>query len=509
MSQAAASAAGEAHEAGEAYHVGEVNDGLKRAAQALDTSDLAQRNGLVSNLIGLIIEATGLQAEVGEVCHVHTNRAGPPVSAEVVGFREGRTLLMPLGELHGIGPGTKVVASGAPFRVAVGPSLLGHVIDGLGNPLDDLGVGARSAPLRAAASSSLRSTIAPPPSAMSRPRIDRRVGLGVRALDGLVPCGLGQRLGIFAGSGVGKSSLLGMIARSTTATVNVIALVGERGREVREFIERDLGDALEHSVVVVATSDQPALVRIKAAFTATTIAEYFRDQGHDVMLMMDSVTRFAMAQREIGLAIGEPPATRGYTPSVFALLPRLLERAGTSPEGSITGLYTVLVDGDDMNEPIADAVRSILDGHVVLSRALAHSGHYPAIDVLQSVSRLLSEIAAPEVVMAGQRLRTALAALHEKEDLIAIGAYSTGSDPMLDAALTHRPRIDAFLRQTTVEQSTPEAADEQLLALADSLAQALEPQDGEVLEGEEVEPAQTAAESEPGPSAIPALHLSV
>jgi flagellum-specific ATP synthase len=499
---------------------------LATAAAALHTADLAQRNGLVSNLIGLIIEATGLQAEVGEVCQVHTERSGPPVAAEVVGFREGRTLLMPLGELHGIGPGTKVQATGAPFRVAVGPSLLGRVIDGLGNPLDELGATTRDTPspttgnapspttsdapsLRIPAAMSLRSTIAPPPGAMSRPRIDRRIGLGVRALDGLVPCGLGQRLGIFSGSGVGKSSLLGMIARSTTATVNVIALVGERGREVREFIERDLGDALQRSVVVVATSDQPALVRIKAAFTATTIAEYFRDEGHDVMLMMDSVTRFAMAQREIGLAIGEPPATRGYTPSVFALLPRLLERAGTSPEGSITGLYTVLVDGDDMNEPIADAVRSILDGHVVLSRALAHSGHYPAIDVLQSVSRLLGEIASPEVVTAGQRLRMALTALREKEDLIAIGAYSAGADPTLDAALAHRPRIDAFLRQATVEPSTPERADEQLLDLADALEQAMQPHSSEVLEGEALEPEHTTAQTEPGPSAIPALHLSV
>jgi flagellum-specific ATP synthase len=487
-----------------------IHDGLNRAATALHAADLAQRNGYVSNLIGLIIEATGLQAEVGEVCQVHTDRSGPPVCAEVVGFREGRTLLMPLGELHGIGPGTKVQATGAPFRVAVGSSLLGRVIDGLGNPLDEIST-TTSAPsaLRAPAATGLRSTIAPPPGAMSRPRIDRRVGLGVRALDGLVPCGLGQRLGIFAGSGVGKSSLLGMIARSTTASVNVIALVGERGREVREFIERDLGDALTRSVVVVATSDQPALVRIKAAFTATTIAEYFRDQGHDVMLMMDSVTRFAMAQREIGLAIGEPPATRGYTPSVFALLPRLLERAGTSPEGSITGLYTVLVDGDDMNEPIADAVRSILDGHVVLSRALAHAGHYPAIDVLQSVSRLLGEIVSPEVVTAGQRLRTALAALHEKQDLISIGAYNPGADPALDAALAHRPRIDSFLRQATIEPSTPEQADAQLLELADSLERSMESTGSEVLEGEALEPDEQPAQAEPGPSAIPALHLSV
>jgi flagellum-specific ATP synthase len=476
---------------------------LATDAEALRSADLAQRHGFVSNLIGLIVEVTGLEAEVGEVCLIAAARGAPPVSAEVVGFREGRTLLMPLGEMHGIGPGTRVLATGAPFRIDVGPSLLGRVIDGLGTPLDEL-----DPPVGSGAP---RSTVASPPGAMSRPRIDERVGLGVRALDSLVPCGLGQRLGIFAGSGVGKSSLLGMIARSTSATVNVIALVGERGREVREFIERDLGSALQHSVVVVATSDQPALVRIKAALTATTIAEYFRDEGHDVMLMMDSVTRFAMAQREIGLAIGEPPATRGYTPSVFALLPRLLERAGTSPRGSITGLYTVLVDGDDMNEPIADAVRSILDGHVVLTRSLAHSGHYPAIDVLQSVSRLVGEIVSDEVVQAGQRVRSALAALREKEDLIAIGAYSSGSDHALDAALAHRPRIDAFLCQATGERSVPQSSDAQLLELAESLERVLQSHHSEVLDGEEVPPheAPAAAATETGPSAIPALHLSV
>jgi flagellum-specific ATP synthase len=481
---------------------------LASAAEALRAADLAQRHGFVSNLIGLIVEVTGLEAEVGEVCLIAAARGAPPVSAEVVGFRDGRTLLMPLGEMHGIGPGTRVLATGAPFRIDVGPSLLGRVIDGLGVPLDEL-----DPPVGGGAP---RSTVASPPGAMSRPRIDERVGLGVRALDSLVPCGLGQRLGIFAGSGVGKSSLLGMIARSTSATVNVIALVGERGREVREFIERDLGSALQHSVVVVATSDQPALVRIKAALTATTIAEYFRDEGHDVLLMMDSVTRFAMAQREIGLAIGEPPATRGYTPSVFALLPRLLERAGTSPRGSITGLYTVLVDGDDMNEPIADAVRSILDGHVVLTRSLAHSGHYPAIDVLQSVSRLIGEIVSEDVVSAGQRLRTALAALREKEDLIAIGAYSSGSDPALDAALAHRPRIDAFLRQATGERSDPQGSDAQLLELAESLERALQSHRSETIDGEALltpephapQPAPAAA-TVTGPSAIPALHLSV
>jgi flagellum-specific ATP synthase len=410
---------------------------------------------------------------------------------------------MPLGDLHGIGPGTIVNPTGKPFRVAVGEPLLGRVIDGLGNPLD--GMPTPEDVLT-------RSTTSPPPDAFTRPRITDRVGLGVRALDTLVPCGRGQRLGIFAGSGVGKSSLLGMIARSTTAQVNVIALVGERGREVREFIERDLGDALSHSVVVVATSDQPALVRIRAAFTATAIAEHFRDQGADVMLMMDSVTRFAMAQREVGLAIGEPPATRGYTPSVFALLPQLLERAGTSPTGSITGLYTVLVDGDDMNEPIADAVRSILDGHVVLTRSLAHTGHYPAIDVLQSVSRLIGEITTNEVRDAGTRLRSALAAYREKEDLISIGAYQRGTDPVLDAAITLRPRIDAFLRQQVHQPSTLQDADAELLALAAELASPA------ILTGEIVDagahPALAVAPGVPAggvttaPVAIPSLQLT-
>jgi flagellum-specific ATP synthase len=474
---------------------------LERAGEAIREADLARRHGFVSNLIGLIIEATGLQAEVGEVCLVGTDRNREAVAAEVVGFRDGRTLLMPLGELHGIGPGTRVLATGAPFRVPVGSGLLGRIVDGLGQPGDEL----------PAPGGVPRSTIAAPPSALSRPRISERVGLGVRALDTLVPCGRGQRLGIFAGSGVGKSSLLGMVARSTGASINVIALVGERGREVREFIERDLGDALERSVVVVATSDQPALVRIKAAFTATTIAEHFRDQGHDVMLMMDSVTRFAMAQREVGLAIGEPPATRGYTPSVFALLPRLLERAGTSANGSITGLYTVLVDGDDMNEPIADAARSILDGHIVLTRSLAHAGHYPAIDVLQSVSRLIGEIVSPEVVQAGQSLRSALAILREKEDLIAIGAYQPGTDDMLDAAIAHRGAIEAFLRQPVSEGSDPAEADARLLGLAESLHAALAARAEQIEDAEEVLDPPAVATPLAGVSepAIPPLGLSI
>ena len=468
-------------------------DALSRVRSALGSSDLARRHGRVSELIGLIIEATGLQAEIGEVCLVGGARSADAVATEVVGFREGKTLLMPLGELQGIGPGTTVEATGTAFRVPVGEQLLGRVIDGLGMPID------HQPPAIAQGS---RSTIATPPDPLERPRITERVGLGVRALDSLVPCGRGQRLGIFAGSGVGKSSLLGMIARSTTADVNVIALVGERGREVREFIERDLGDALAHSVVVVATSDQPALVRIRAAFTATAIAEHFRDHGHDVMLMMDSVTRFAMAQREVGLAIGEPPATRGYTPSVFALLPRLLERAGSSPVGSITGLYTVLVDGDDMNEPIADAVRSILDGHIVLTRSLAHSGHYPAIDVLQSVSRLANDIVSPDVREAAQTLRSSLAAYKEKEDLIAIGAYQAGTAPMVDAAIALRAETDAFLRQSVDHLSTPADADAQLGALAAALRE--HAGGPEILGGTVVDPAaEVAAGQIAVPGAVP------
>src|SRR5829696_1558807 len=380
-------------------------DMVEEATVAIREADLHRRTGRVVDLIGLIVEASGVEASVGEVCTIEAGRGRPEVPAEVVGFRAGRTLLMALGDATGIGPGARVVASGQPLKVDVSDALLGRALDGLGRPLDGLG------PIP---NTSWRPAEASPPDPLSRPRIDERVSLGVRALDALVPCGRGQRLGIFAGSGVGKSSLLGMIARSTNADVNVICLVGERGREVRDFIEASLGPALERSVVVVATSDQPALVRIKAAFTATAIAEYFRDQGNDVMLMMDSVTRFAMAQREVGLAIGEPPATRGYTPSVFALLPKLLERSGTSELGSITALYTVLVDGDDMNEPIADAVRSILDGHVVLSRHLAHAGHYRAIDVLASVSRLVGEVVTRDVRGAGDEVRRMMATYRDK-----------------------------------------------------------------------------------------------
>jgi flagellum-specific ATP synthase len=429
---------------------------LEDAFRAVHDADLCGAYGRVTNLIGLVIEATGLRAEIGELCTIDPGRQRPSVPAEVVGFRNGRTLLMPLGELTGIGPGNSVVPTERPFRVPVGNALLGRVLDGLGEPIDGGG------PLEV---DERRSTAAPAPDPLRRARIDSRLSLGVRALDTLIPCGRGQRLGIFAGSGVGKSSLLGMVARSTLADVNVICLVGERGREVREFIEADLGDALERSVVVVATSEEPALVRIKAAYAATTIAEAFRDAGRHVVLMMDSVTRFATAQREVGLAIGEPPTTRGYTPSVFAQLPRLLERAGTNERGSITGLYTVLVEGDDMNEPVADAARSILDGHCVLTRPLAHRGHYPAIDVLESVSRLANEITSEEVRAAATGLRETVAVYRAKEDLISIGAYAAGSDPMIDYAIAKLPAIDAFLRQGIHESSEAGSADQQLLEL--------------------------------------------
>jgi flagellum-specific ATP synthase len=475
---------------------------VDRVHDALIDADLQRRHGRVCDLIGLIVEATGLEAEVGEVCHIETGRGRrgrtASVPAEVVGFRAGRTLLMALGDPEGLAPGARVTASGRTLRVPVSGALLGRAVDGLGAPIDGLGpIAAGPVPTRPA--------MAAPPDPLARPRIDERVSLGVRALDAFVPMGRGQRVGIFAGSGVGKSSLLGMIARSSSAEVNVICLVGERGREVREFMERDLGpEGLARSVVVVATSDQPALVRLKAAFTATAIAEHFRDEGRDVLLMMDSVTRFAMAQREVGLAIGEPPATRGYTPSVFALLPKLLERSGTSPRGTITALYTVLVDGDDMNEPIADAVRGILDGHVVLSRQLAHAGHYPAVDVLASVSRLVGEVMAPEARDAANAVRGLMATYREKEDLIAIGAYQPGADPATDAAVTARPHITDFLRQSVADPSDAGSAEAMLLQLA-SLAPAPAPA---VAMAPPPPAAALPGDGQPLHAAIPPLHIA-
>lgn len=395
-------------------------------------------SGKVLEVIGLIVEVSGLTASIGEICQIVVPGKGL-TAAEVVGFRQSRTLLMPLGTLDGVAPGCEVRPTGRTHLVKVGSGILGRVLDGLGLPLEDkkLNYPGRWIPVTNT-----------PPNPLKRKRISEVLVTGVKAIDALLTCGQGQRLGIFAGSGVGKSTLLGMIARSSNADVNVIALIGERGREVLEFLEKDLGpEGLARSVVVAATSDQPALVRIKGAFVATAIAEFFRDQGKKVMLMMDSVTRFAMAQREVGLAIGEPPATKGYTPSVFALLPKLLERSGNAETGSITALYTVLVDADDMNEPIADAVRGILDGHIVLSRELAARNHYPAIDVAHSVSRLMPEITGKEQQELAAELRETMAAYQRVEDLINIGAYQRGSNPEVDRAIKLYPAINRFLRQ--------------------------------------------------------------
>jgi flagellum-specific ATP synthase len=386
-----------------------------------------------------VLESEGPSAHLGDICNIHAGAHVPPILAEVVGFKQHRLLLMPLGELGPIGCGSRVTNTRRALTIPVCRELLGRVIDPLGRPIDGLG------PIPVNERYPLHRM---PPNAMERQRIDQPLALGVRAIDGLLTVGRGQRVGIFAGSGVGKSTLLGSIARASDADVNVVALIGERGREVREFIERDLGrQGLARSVVVVATSDQPAVVRLKGALAATTIAEYFRDQSLNVMLMMDSVTRFAWAQREIGLATGEPPTTRGYTPSVVAMLPRLMERAGNAERGSITGLYTVLVDGDDMNEPVADAARSILDGHIVLRRELAGRGHYPAIDVLSSVSRLMTEVATEEHNLAAQAVREHLATYRKAEDLIQLGAYVRGSSPEVDKAIDKYPDIVSFLRQ--------------------------------------------------------------
>lgn len=411
--------------------------------------------GRVAELVGLHLVVTGLTAAVGDLLRVApASGTGAPVLAEVAASGPAGLVCLPLGATAGLRVGAHVQHTGGPLRVHVGDELLGRVLDGLGRPVD----GGPS--LDHLASVAVEH---PAPDALSRPRIDTQLGLGVRALDSLTSCGRGQRLGIMAGSGVGKSSLLSMIARGTDAEVSVIALVGERGREVREFLENDLGpEGLARSVVVVATSDAPPVERLRAAFVATRIAESFRDAGRHVVLMMDSLTRVAMAQREIGLSAGEPPTTRGYPPSVFALLPRLLERAGTSPTGSITGLYTVLVEGDDLQDPVGDTARSILDGHVVLSRRLATSGHFPSIDVLESISRVASAVTTPEQRADATLLRQMLAAHRDVRELVEIGAYVSGADPMADAALARMPRIEAFLRQS-MEDATPTAGTWQLL----------------------------------------------
>ena len=424
----------------------------------LEQLPLVKINGRVAQVVGLVAESQGPDVRVGDLCRICFRDGSHGLDAEVVGFRDDRVLLMPLGDLREVGPGCDVISTNHPLEVGVGEALLGRILDGLGEPMDDRG------PL---AATDFYPLYAEPPHPLRRQMVERPLSVGVRVVDGMLTLGTGQRIGIFAGSGVGKSTLLGMMARYTTADVNVISLVGERGREVREFIERDLGpEGLARSVLIIATSDQPPLIRLKAALTATAVAEYFRDQGRDVLLMMDSVTRVARAQREIGLAIGEPPATRGYTPSVFEMLPRLLERAGAGERGSITGIYTVLVEGDDMNEPVADTVRGVLDGHIVLSRKIASRNFYPAVSVLESVSRVMPAIVSPEHLAAAGRIRDLMATYAESEDLINIGAYKAGSNARVDWALSHLDSVRGFLEQRVDESSSFEETDKRMLALA-------------------------------------------
>lgn len=432
---------------------------LLPALNSVERSEPIRVHGKITEVIGLMIESTGPAASVGDVCVIEHdgNEIG---RAEVVGFRQNRTLLMPLGKVEGIHPGLTLVGTKRPLSVGVGTELLGRVFDGLGLPLDDRG---------AVHTRTVRPVTSAIPNPLKRRRITEPLETGIKAIDGLVTIGKGQRMGIFAGSGVGKSVLLGMMARHCSADVNVIGLIGERGREVREFLERDLGpEGLARSVVIVATSDQPALIRIKGALLAATIAEYFRDEGMDVLLLVDSITRLATAQREIGLAIGEPPATRGYTPSVFSLLPQFLERAGTSDTGSITGLFTVLVEGDDMDEPVADAARSILDGHIVLSRKLAHRNHFPAIDTLQSISRCMTDIVPSEYMQQVTLLKDLMATYREHEDLIQIGAYVAGSNEHVDRAIKIEPPLNRFLRQNRNESLTFAETSEHLAQLVKS-----------------------------------------
>lgn len=416
---------------------------LEKYKKEIDKNNFIKFRGIVTKVTGLTIESNGPLSKIRELCYIYPYNSKKPIMSEVVGFKEDRILLMPLGEMEGIGPGSIVVATGDSLKVGVSYELVGRVLDGMGNPIDGKG------PLKIRAKYPVSNL---PPNPLERNKIEEVLPLGIKAIDGMLTCGKGQRVGIFAGSGVGKSTLMGMIARNALADVNVIGLIGERGREVREFIENDLKEeGLEKTVLVVATSDQPALVRMKGALLTTAIAEYFRDNGENVMLLMDSLTRFAMAQREVGLAIGEPPVTRGFTPSVFGVLPRLLERAGNSDKGTITALYTVLVDGDDMNEPITDTVRGILDGHIVLSRDFANKNHYPAIDILASVSRVMPNIVGDKHKNIANELKNILATYKTSEDLINIGAYKSGSNSKIDRAIKLIDKINDFLTQNVME----------------------------------------------------------
>lgn len=432
-----------------------INLDMSKLEGRLSDMNMTRNFGHINRVIGLVIESIGPQASIGELCLIKSEHGD--IKAEVVGFDDNKVLMMPIGEMEGIKPGARVVATDQKLKVKVGRELLGKIIDGSGNVINDDNLsGLSEVPVNRK-----------PPNPLTRERIKDPLSLGVRCIDGFLTCGKGQRLGIFAGSGVGKSTLLGMAARNTNADINVIGLIGERGREVRDFIEKDLGEeGLERSIVVVATSDQPALLRVKAANIATAIAEYFRDQGEDVLLMMDSVTRVAMALREVGLAIGEPPATRGYPPSVFAELPKLLERTGTNDVGSITALYTVLVEGDDFNEPVSDTVRGILDGHITLSRELAEASHYPAVDVLRSVSRIMEDIVSEEHGQAAARLQKLIATYNQSEDLINIGAYEKGSNPEVDKAIDKIDEINDFLTQGINEEANYEDTVQQLIKIA-------------------------------------------
>ncbi|RYL95344.1 flagellar protein export ATPase FliI [Sporolactobacillus sp. THM7-4] len=423
--------------------------------EALRSIDSYRRFGKITRVVGLLIESRGPSSAVGDVCIIHMRNGERKVMAEVVGFRDENVLLMPYTSVASISPGCLVEGTGKPLQVKVNEELLGQVCDSLGRPMSGMSF---SKPF------SFVPTNQSPPNPLDRPRITEPIELGIRSLNGLLTVGKGQRVGIFAGSGVGKSTLMGMIARNTSADLNVIALIGERGREVKEFLEKDLGqEGAARSIVIAATSDQPALMRIKGAMTATAIAEYFRSKGKNVLLMMDSLTRVAMSQREIGLAVGEPPTTRGYPPSVFALLPRLLERAGTDRKGSITAFYTVLVDGDDLDEPISDTARGILDGHIVLDRALAQKGQFPAVNLLKSVSRVMNEITETEHQLASQRFRKLLSQYTDSEDLINIGAYKQGSSAAIDEAIRFHPLIIRYLTQRVSEKVTLDEAVRQLV----------------------------------------------